>query len=114
MPFIKGKSGNPGGRPKAVLEVTELAREHSAAAIATLAKIMLDDAAPPAARVAAANSILDRGFGRPAQAVQVTGKDDGPVQIQHAADAFIAEMERIRQRMADAELPLSNTGHLDS
>ena len=40
MPFTKGHSGNPGGRPKIVGEVQELAREHSTEAIATLAAIM--------------------------------------------------------------------------
>ena len=35
-PFRKGQSGNPGGRPKVVAEVKELAREHTAEAIETL------------------------------------------------------------------------------
>ena len=35
-PFKPGKSGNPGGRPKAITELREMAREHSAAAIKTL------------------------------------------------------------------------------
>ena len=39
-PFKKGQSGNPGGRPKVVAEVKELARAHTAAAIETLVAIM--------------------------------------------------------------------------
>jgi len=39
-PFKKGQSGNPGGRPKVVAEVKELAREHTAEAIQTLVSIM--------------------------------------------------------------------------
>jgi len=35
-PFKKGQSGNPGGRPKIVGEVKELARTHTAEAIETL------------------------------------------------------------------------------
>jgi hypothetical protein len=35
----------------------------------TLKDIMLDKDAPHAARITAANSILDRGYGRPAQAL---------------------------------------------
>ena len=67
MPFKKGQSGNPGGRPKVVGEVQELAREHSTEAIATLAAIMRDKKAPPAARAMASNSILDRAYGKPPQ-----------------------------------------------
>src|SRR5215467_10831404 len=67
--FQKGQSGNPGGRPKAVAEVQELARQHTPDAIKTLAQIMRDPKAPPAARAMASNSILDRAFGRPPQTV---------------------------------------------
>ena len=64
--FEKGQSGNPGGRPKEVAEVRELAREHTPEAVNTLAEIMLDKDAPPAARISAATALLDRGYGRPA------------------------------------------------
>jgi hypothetical protein len=67
MPFEKGKSGNPGGRPKVVGEVQALARQHTPEAIKTLALIMHDENAPPAARVSAANAIIDRGYGKPTQ-----------------------------------------------
>ena len=39
-PFKKGQSGNPGGRPKAVAEVKELARARTSDAIETLVSIM--------------------------------------------------------------------------
>ena len=66
-PFKKGQSGNPGGRPKVVAEVKELARKHTGKAIETLVSIMANPKAAPAARVSAANALLDRGYGRPAQ-----------------------------------------------
>ena len=65
MPFKKGQSGNPGGRPKILADVREAARAHSVTAINALVEIIENKKAPPAARVAAANSILDRGFGKP-------------------------------------------------
>ena len=72
MTWEKGQSGNPGGRPKEVAEVRELARRHTKKAIATLAEIMLDENAPHNARVAATNSLLDRGHGRPEHKVSGT------------------------------------------
>jgi uncharacterized protein DUF5681 len=71
-PFEKGKSGNPGGRPKVLGDVQELARQQSPDAINTLGDIMRDDKAPPAARVAAANALLDRGYGKPTQPISQT------------------------------------------
>ncbi len=70
MPFERGHSGNPGGRPKALIEVQTAAREHTVTAVATLARVCADETAPPAAQVAAANALLDRGWGRPMQAVE--------------------------------------------
>jgi hypothetical protein len=50
-------------------DVQELARQQSPEAINTLVAIMQDEKAPPTARVAAANSLLDRGYGKPAQPI---------------------------------------------
>jgi len=52
-----------------VAEITELARAHTADAIATLVAICRDGASE-SARVAAANALLDRGYGRPPQAIE--------------------------------------------
>jgi hypothetical protein len=71
-PFQKGVSGNPGGRPRVLADVQELARERSPEAINILATVMRDEKAPPAARVAAANALLDRGYGKPTQPISQT------------------------------------------
>jgi hypothetical protein len=71
MPFQKGKSGNPGGRPNVVGEVQTLARKYAPEAIETLRGIMENIDAPPAARISAAIALLDRGFGRPHQTSEV-------------------------------------------
>jgi uncharacterized protein DUF5681 len=71
-PFKKGQSGNPGGRPKVVAEVRELARAHTGEAIETLVSIMSNPKCAPASRVSAANALLDRGYGKPPQ--HITGE----------------------------------------
>jgi Family of unknown function (DUF5681) len=70
--WAKGQSGNPTGRPKEAHELRDLARYHGPAAIACLARIMEDNDAPHASRVAAASIILDRGYGKPIQPTLVT------------------------------------------
>jgi hypothetical protein len=69
--FKPGQSGNPGGRPKVVAEVRDLARQHTADAIETLVTIMSDEDAHHSARVAAANSLLDRGYGKAPASLEV-------------------------------------------
>jgi|SRR6185437_2226536 len=76
MPFKKGESGNPGGRPKALREVEEVARQHTPMAIRTLADIAKDSEAPPAARVSAASTLLDRAWGKPAQTIHAKHSDE--------------------------------------
>ena len=49
---------------KASAEIRSLARTHTAKAINTLVGIMGQKSAPAAARVAASNSLLDRGWGK--------------------------------------------------
>jgi HEAT repeat protein len=53
-------------------DVLELARQKSPKAINTLVTIMNDEKAPPAARAAAANALLDRGYGKPTQPISKT------------------------------------------
>lgn len=77
MPFEKGQSGNPGGRPKAIARVREAAREHTETALDILLGIARDGQSE-AARVSAANSILDRAWGKPAQPLDGDG-EGGPI-----------------------------------
>ena len=61
-------SPNPGGRPKALHSVQDLARQHTEQAINTLAEIMNNEDVAPPARIAAAEALLNRGWGKPIQA----------------------------------------------
>jgi HEAT repeat protein len=77
--FQAGQSGNPGGRPKEAAVVKALAREHTETAIKVLADALSDP--DGRVRIAAANSLLDRGYGKSAQAI--VGDEDMPP-IQHS------------------------------
>jgi hypothetical protein len=77
MPFAKGQSGNPGGPPKEVREVVELARQFTTIAIMRLADWAQSD--DPRASIAAAQALLDRGWGKPMQPSELSGKDGSPL-----------------------------------
>jgi hypothetical protein len=64
---------------KTPTDIRSLARSHGPAALKTLAGIMNEKDAPPAARVAAANSLLDRGWGKAVQPVDATINDERSV-----------------------------------
>ena len=55
---------------RTLTEIRSLARSHTRTAIRVLVGIMRSDDATPAARLSAANAILDRGWGKAAQPVE--------------------------------------------
>lgn len=55
-----------------------MAQEYAPAALACLGKVMSSSISDPA-RVSAAVALLDRAYGKPAQAV--TGEDGGPIEM---------------------------------
>src|SRR5947208_12588654 len=79
MKFRKGKSGNPGGRPKVLGELQELARRHAPEVIAELARLAVKGRTE-SARIAAGRELLDRGFGRARQALEVSVPEKSIIQ----------------------------------
>lgn len=67
--FVKGQVANPKGRPKAYTlhEIRDIARKAAPKMVSILVTIAEDEEQPAAARAAAANHVLDRGYGKPAQ-----------------------------------------------
>ncbi len=59
-----------GSTAKQITDVRDLARQCTADAVATLKDVLLDPKAPPSARVAAANGLLDRGHGKAVQHIE--------------------------------------------
>lgn len=60
------RRARPAARPTGGNGIAELARTQAEAAIRTLSSIMRSRKGTPASRIAAANALLARGFGRPA------------------------------------------------
>ena len=91
--FAPGQTGNPGGRPKGVIEVRDLARKHTVAAVNRLATIMQKGRSEQA-RILAANSLLDRGWGKPTQPI-AGDLDMPPVQMVDARATLLDTLTRI-------------------
>lgn len=76
-------AGRKAGVPnKATAEVKEIAQRYSEKAIKALAQIV-DTGESEAARVSAANAILDRAYGKPSQALAVSTPDGKSVRHVH-------------------------------
>ena len=73
--------------PKTLTQIRSLARSHTETAINVLVGVMTSNEATPAARVSAANAILDRGWGKAAQPLE-NGSDDA-LQLIHRIERII-------------------------
>ena len=84
--MARGGARNGAGRRKgtpnkATADVKEAAAVYTAGAVATLAEIMQNPEHPAAARVSAANALLDRAHGKPKQSVDVEGVVNGALTV---------------------------------
>ena len=71
---------------KTLTEIRSLARSHTRTAINALVGVMRSKNATHAARVSAANAILDRGWGKPAQPLE---NGDGALELIHRIERVI-------------------------
>lgn len=102
-------SPNPGGRPKAATALAELVRSETADGkeiVTFLLDVMrgkADGLSDPKSRLWAAARLLDRGFGRPAQHIEVTSSKAAPaVDYSALSDAELEQLERITDKLQRA------------
>ena len=74
---------------RAPTEIRSLARQHTEAAIRTLAEIMGNQDVNEAARISAANSLLDRGWGKATQ--PISGDEENPLNVLHTIERVIVK-----------------------
>ena len=76
---------------KSLTEIRVLARNHTRTAVSVLIRIMRSSDATPAARVSAANAILDRGWGKATQPLE--NGDAGVLELIHRIERVIVHPE---------------------
>jgi hypothetical protein len=79
---------------RTLTEIRSLARSHTKTALRVLVGIMRSDDATPAARVSAANAILDRGWGKAAQPIE--NGEDGVLELIHRIERIIVYPDSAR------------------
>jgi hypothetical protein len=76
---------------RTVTEIRSLARSHTRTALNVLVGVMRSKDATAAARVSAANAILDRGWGKAPQAIE--NGENGALELVHRIERVIVHPE---------------------
>jgi hypothetical protein len=83
--------------PKTLTEIRSLARGHTRTALNVLVGVMRSKDATAAAKVSAANAILDRGWGKATQ--PVGNSDDGALELIHRIERVMYDAGKFRLLM---------------
>lgn len=103
-------------RARTLTEIRSLARSHTRTAVRVLVGVMRSEDATPAARVSAANAILDRGWGKAAQPVE--NGEDGVLELIHRIERIIVHPGSSNSgdavtTLEAAEIPICNLASID-
>ena len=90
-------------------DIRELARQHTADAVRTLAEIMGDSGSAASSRVAAAQALLDRGWGRVGAETSSQQTDMGAMHLK-ALKVLSDEMRALREHPPVTVIDLSGNG----
>jgi hypothetical protein len=107
--WVKGQSGNPKGRPPADQDIAAMCRIHTAEAVQALVDTMRLKSHKD--RIPATLALLDRGWGKPKQQLEVSADADAIGMHLVAARALVAAFD---VAVGQATLPPTLEGRADS
>ena len=97
--FVKGVSGNPGGRPKTIPEVKEILKAASPDAARTLVELLNSD--KDSIRLAAAQDILNRTQGKPLQMQDINMDVSGMPNVEMQVRKILMESVNVESMRID-------------
>lgn len=104
MPFAKGQSGNPGGRRSVPPSLRKLYRMGAAEGARLALRFVRDEEQDPRVRMKAIEFLTDRGYGKAVQPTELSGPNQGPLELRvtQMGDAEVREL--LEQRLKRLEL----------
>lgn len=93
--FIKGVSGNPGGRPASQRELIERCRRKGTAMLEVLIRLAEDPLVDAPVQMRCAQVVLEMGFGKPVPMNQMTDGDDDAdlgASLDHLSDELLEQL----------------------